>query len=107
MILNPLFLARRLLSVLLKRVCGVRAQTALGVIGLLLRASGDGAALVVDVAARLAGLGLGLVFGLWGLAAGVWCRHCDVGLCGTVWGYVRWMNVKSVDMMGGCSGMVR
>jgi hypothetical protein len=79
MILNPLFLARRLLSVLLKRVCGVRAQTALGVIGLL----------------------------LWGLAAGVWCRHCDVGLCGTVWGYVRWMNVKSVDMMGGCSGMVR
>jgi hypothetical protein len=60
---------------LLQRVRGVRAQSALCVIALLLRAALDRAALVVDVVAGLAGLGLGLPLGLGGLAAGVGCGH--------------------------------
>jgi hypothetical protein len=75
---NPLFLARRLIRMLRKRVLWVAAQSALGVIALLLRAALDIATLVVDVAAGLSRLGLGLPLGLGGLAAGVGCGHCDV-----------------------------
>jgi hypothetical protein len=75
---NTLFLARRLLSMLCERVLRVRAQSALGVVRVLLRALGDIATLVVDVAAGLARLGLGLALGLGGLAAGVGCGHDDV-----------------------------
>lgn len=76
----PLFLARRLLRMLSQRVRRVAAQSALCVIARLLRALGRCAALVVDVARGLAGLGVGLPLGLGGLAASVGCRH-DVCVC--------------------------
>jgi hypothetical protein len=71
-------LTRRLLRMLLQRVCRVRAQSSLGVIASLLRALLGCATLVIDVAGGGAGLGLVLPLGLGGLAAGVGGRHCDV-----------------------------
>jgi hypothetical protein len=71
----PLFLARRLLRMLSQRVSGVAAQSTLCVVARLLRALGRCAALVVDIASVLAGLGVGLPLGLGGLAASVGSRH--------------------------------
>jgi hypothetical protein len=64
--------------VLRKRVLRVGAQSALGVVRVLLRALGDIAALVVDVVAGLACLRIRLPLGLGGLAAGVGGRHDEV-----------------------------
>jgi hypothetical protein len=76
---SPLnLLTRRLLGVLRERVLRVRAQSALGVVRVLLRALGDIAALVVDVVAGLACLRIRLPLGLGGLAAGVGGRHDEV-----------------------------
>ena len=85
---NRSFLTRRLLGVLLERVCGVGAQSTLGVVrvllGIALLRSG---ALVVDVGCCGAGLGVGLVLRLRGLTACVGCGHDGsvyrlVRLCG-------------------------
>jgi hypothetical protein len=63
----------------------VRAQTALGLLASLLSVALEAvcAALVVDVAAGLAGLRIGLPLGLGGLAAlvggGHFCLCCDFG----------------------------
>jgi hypothetical protein len=72
-----LFLARRLLRVLLKRVCGVGAQVVLlvvtGLLGILARCGRT--ALLVDVGRLRALLCVGLVLGLGRLAALLGCRH--------------------------------
>jgi hypothetical protein len=77
-------LTRRVFGVLCERVCRVRAETLLGVLGRLLCVTLEavGAALVVDVARGLTGLGLALLLRLWRLAAGVRSGHggCVVGL---------------------------
>jgi len=98
--ISSLLLTRRLLRMLRKRMLRVRAQPALGVIAVLLGALLDAAALVVDVARRLAGLGVGLLLWLGGLAAGVGGGHdvCVwVGLVGSRW-------VLGLGLGCGCGG---
>lgn len=53
----------------------VTLEPALGIIAVLLAALCDAAALVVDVGRRAAGLSVGLLLGLGGLAAGVGSGH--------------------------------
>jgi hypothetical protein len=76
--LAHLFLTRLLLGMLLKRMGRVGAQRTLGVIGILLRVSLlRCTTLVVDVGRRGAGLRVGLVLRLGGLATCVGGRHDD------------------------------
>jgi len=82
-----------------KRMLRVRAQSALGVIAVLLGALLDAAALVVDVARRLAGLGVRLLLWLGGLAAGVGGGHVGYVCVGGLWLGLGW-----VLGMGGCGG---
>ena len=86
-------LRRSLLSMLVKGMFGVRAQTLLCLIARLLSTFLGSCALRIDVVGSLACLRTGLALGVGGLAAGVWCGHFGcVCVCVCVWVVFGWFE---------------